>query len=523
MKTRILLAVAFLVLGACTTIGPQQISKTQSTPDYRYEAERAMKEFDSTGMVVAVSVGGETTYLNAFGKVEEGTDRPVTEDMLFPIASISKAFTTTALAILVDRGQVEWDAPMRTYIPEFAMYDPWVSENFTVRDALTHRSGLPLGAGDLLFWPDADPSIDDILTALPHLKPEAGFRAAYAYDNLLYVVAGEIVPRVTGKSWQDFVTQEIMDPVGLTNCAADGTRIKPGQSVVTGHERAAGAEEGTPVDERTQFAPSTAAAGGLFCPAGDMMKWANFWLDGAVTADGKRLVTEKQAKELWTGVTPKRTSGVLRKAGHTINTLYALGWNVQDFEGTRMISHSGGAPGVVSNFILLPEKDIAIFASANDYRSAPTVFAYQIADGLLGGQDFDFVAESGTRFAKAIQSAQAELSDAYSPPSDAKAPTLPLSDYVGTYRDPWYGDVSISKTDAGLFIDMSRSEILDGPLNAYNEDRFVAVWPDRSLKADAFVDFSVEGGKVMSMKIKAVSDITDFSFDFHDLNLTKID
>ena len=522
MKTHILLSAALLALGACTHTGAPQKSSSPSV-DYTVEAKRAMQAFDSTGMVVAVSIGGETTYLDAFGKAEEGTDRLVSEDMLFPIASISKAFTTTALAILVDRGQVDWDAPMRTYIPEFSMYDPWVSRNFTVRDALTHRSGLPLGAGDLLFWPDGRPSVNDLLKALPHLKPSAGFRAEYAYDNLLYVVAGEVVARVSGQTWQEFVTAEIMDPVGLTNCAADSTRIKLGQSVVTGHERAAGKQEGTPVDERTHFGPTIAAAAGLFCPAEDMMKWANFWLDGAVTSDGERLISEKQAKELWIGVTPKSTNSIIRKSGHTNNTLYALGWNVQDFEGTRMISHSGGAPGVVSNFVLLPEKDIAIFASANDYRAAPHAITYQIADGLLDGQDFDFIDEWGARFAKSIEEAKTAISDAYSTPTDAKPPTLPLSAYVGTYRDPWYGAVEILKTNEGLFIDMSRSEILDGPLNAFDGDRFVAVWPDRSLKADAFVDFKVEAGRVKSMKIKAVSDITDFSFDFHDLNLTKID
>ncbi|RZV38086.1 MAG: DUF3471 domain-containing protein, partial [Acidimicrobiales bacterium] len=235
------------------------------------------------------------------------------------------------------------------------------------------------------------------------------------------------------------------------------------------------------------------------------------------------LVSDDQLNELWTGVTPKSTGSVIRKSGLTQNTLYGLGWNVQDFEGTRLISHSGGAPGVTSNFMLFPEKDIGIFASSNDYRATPRVFTYQIADALIGGQNFDFIDESGSRFASFVQEAQADLSDAYSPPADAKAPILPLASFTGTYRDPWYGDVEISLREDELFIDMSRSEILDGPLKPYNENRFVAAWPDRSLKADAFVDFEVASGRVKGMKMKAVSDITDFSFDFHDLNLIKVD
>ena len=525
MKIHNAFAALFMGLAACAhnpaVSVPTEVTSAQ--PDFKAEAERAMAAFDSTGMVVSVRVDGETIYLDAFGTAEEGSGRAVTKDTLFPIASISKAFTTTALAILADRGELNWDDPIRKYIPEFAMHDPWVSEHFTIRDALTHRSGLPLGAGDLLFWPDGRPTIDDILAAVPHLEPTAGFRSEYAYDNLLYVIAGEVVVRASGKSWPDFVTQEILEPVGLDNCAADSTRLKPEQDVVTGHERAAGATEGTPIDKRTQFAPSIAAAAGIYCPAGDMMTWAQFWLDGAVTQDGKRLVSEKNLEELWTGVTPKSTRGVVKASGLTHNTLYALGWNVQDFDGVRMISHSGGAPGVVSNFILLPEKNIAIFASSNDYRAAPHAFAYQVADGLISDQDFDFIGTWGTGFAASIEAAKASLSDAAKRPASAQNPSLPLSAYVGTYRDPWYGDVTLSLKNGALFIDMSRSEILNGPLSDYDGDTFVVNWPDKSLKADAFVNFTVKDGRVTGMTMNAVSDITDFSFDFHDLNLAKVE
>jgi len=513
MKTLSAIIVATFVL----------LATAAAEPDYKAEAQRVIEAFDLTGMVAAVMVDGEIVYIDAFGKAEEGTNRPVTTEMLFPIASISKAFTTTALAILVDRGEVEWDTPVKAYIPEFEMSDPWITEHFTVRDAVTHRSGLPLGAGDLLFCPDGKPSVDDVLAALRYLEPSTEFRSTYAYDNLLYVVAGEIVARVSGKSWADFVTDEIFDPIGMTSCAADRTRIKPGQDVVRGHERAAGEEDGSPVDERQLFAPQLAAAGGINCPAGEMMKWAKFWLDGGVTAGGKRLITEEQAKELWTGVTPQALRSVVRESGLANLALYALGWVVHDFEGTLMVTHEGGAPGVASFFMLLPEKEIGIFASANDYRRGAIAFAYQVADDLIEQRDFDFVGAWGAKFASDIEEAKATLSDAISRSEDQAPPTLPFSAYAGTYRDPWYGEVRITHDADGLAIDMSRSELLDGPLLHYDGDRFVAIWPDRSLKADAFVTFIVEEGQVTGMAMKAVSEITDFSFDFHDLNLVRVD
>lgn len=496
----------------------------QAQPDYDDYVRRTMQAYDSTGMVAAVMVDGEVVYNGAFGKAEEGTQRKVTRDTLFPIASISKAFTTTALAILVDREQVAWDAPVKTYIPEFAMWDPWVGEHFTVRDLLTHRSGLPLGAGDLLIWPDGNAEVDDIIAALPHLQPSTGFRDGYAYDNLLYIVAGEIVARVSGQSWPDFVTAEILRPVGLSQCAAQKDRIPGGADVVTGHERAAGAEDGVPIDPRAAFSNTWSAAGGLYCTAGDMMVWSRFWFDGGVTADGQRLVSEEQARELWEGVTPVGVNGRLRGNGSSHLAMYALGWVVQDFEGKLMVSHSGGAPGVASNLLLLPEEDIAVFSSSNDYRGAASTFNHQVANALVGRGGSDFISEWGAAFAKAEAEGAALISETAGPPADAAQPNLALAEYTGTYRDPWYGDVRISRTDSGaLFIDMGRSEILDGELTHFSGDRFTAFWPDASLKADAYVDFAVEGGKVTGMTMKAISELTDFSYDFHDLKLEKID
>ncbi|MEL7728801.1 serine hydrolase [Citromicrobium bathyomarinum] len=495
-----------------------------TTLDYDAALRRTVQAYDSTGMVAAVSIDGETVWDGAQGLAEEGTQRPVTQDMLFPIASISKAFTTTALAILVERGSVKWDEPIRTYIPEFAMSDPWVSEHFTVRDALTHRSGLPLGAGDLLIWPDGDAEPEDIIAALPHLRPSAGFRSEYAYDNLLYIVAGEIVERASGKSWADFVTDEILEPVGMERCVADKSRIPAGARFVTGHERAAGADAGVPIDERLAFSQTWNAAGGIWCDTEGMMKWGRFWLDGGVTEDGRRLLNQRQVREVWQGVTPMGVNGRLRAAGLSHLSAYALGWSTQDFAGRLLVSHGGGAPGVVSNFMIIPEEDLVLFSATNDYRGAPSTFNYHVAAALLDQPELDFIADWGGAFARAEAEGTKLIADtASSAPEDAGAPSLPLSAYAGTYHDPWYGDVRIRLTDdGGLFIDMGRSEILDGELSHYDADRFAAFWPDSSLKADAFVDFTVENDKVTGMKMQAISDLTDFSYDFHDLDLKRV-
>ncbi len=505
---------------SAVTILPAQAHDVAS-PDYAAEAKRIMAGLGATGMTAAVLIDGKVVYSGAYGSLEEGKPAAVTPDTLFPIASISKAFTTTALAMLVDEGKLGWDDPVRKYIPEFAMYDPWVSEHFTVRDALTHRSGLPLGAGDLTIWPDGNATPDDVIATLKYLRPTTGFRDGYAYDNLLYIVAGEIVERVSGESWSDFITSRIFQPVGMAGCAADMALIRPGQTFVSGHERAAADTHGTPIDERMAFSKTWDAAGGIWCNSGDMMKWGKFWLDGGVAADGTRLLSEEQAKALWTGMTPVATT-ISPASGKGNLVLYGLGWFLSNSEGTPIVYHSGGAPGVTSNFIILPEKKTVIFASSNDYMSTAGAWTRHIADALADGkQDADVIGKAIEGNAKANAAAVAALGDAIAPPKDAARPTLPLDAYVGTYRDPWYGTVTISKRGKRLFIDMSRSELLDGPLTPFDGDTFAAIWPDKTMKADAFVTFTVTDGKAVAMKMKAISDITDFSYDFHDLDLKR--
>ena len=516
MKVRLVCAAALTAV----TILPAQ-AQVDAPPDYAGEAKRIMAGVGATGMTAAVLTGGKVVYSGAYGKIEDGKAAPVTAETLFPIASISKAFTTTALAMLVDDGKLAWDDPVRKYIPEFAMYGPWVGEHFTIRDALTHRSGLPLGAGDLTIWPDGNATPADVIASLRYLRPTTGFRDGYAYDNLLYIVAGEIVERVSKQTWTDFIASRIFAPIGMRDCAADMSLIRPGQSRVSGHERAAADTHGTPIDQRMAFSRTWDAAGGIWCSSGDMMKWGKFWLDGGVAADGKRLLSEKQAQVLWTGVTPVAAT-ISPATGKGNLVLYGLGWFVSNTEGTPIVFHSGGAPGVTSNFIILPAKKTVIFASSNDYLSTAGAWTRHVADALANGkQDADVVGLAIAANAKANIEAVAALNNAVSPPKDAARPTLPLDAYVGTYRDPWYGPVTISRRGKGLFIDMGRSALLDGPLTAFNGDTFAAIWPDKTMKADAFVTFLVKDGKAVGIKMKAISEITDFSYDFHDLDLKR--
>ena len=191
-----------------------------------------MKTFDVPGMAVAVVKDGKILVAKGYGVRKLGDRTPVDEFTLFGIGSNTKAFTAAALATLVDEGKLSWDDPVYQRLPGFVMYDPYVSHEMTIRDLLTHRSGMGLGEGDLLFWPHTTYHREEIIYKLRFMKPASSFRSHYAYDNLLYMTAGQIIPAVTGTSWDDYIRQRIFIPLGMTHSNLSNANIKPTSSLL---------------------------------------------------------------------------------------------------------------------------------------------------------------------------------------------------------------------------------------------------------------------------------------------------
>lgn len=488
-------------------------------------ARRTIDELSLTGLSLTVVTDDEVLFQESYGLRDIVTKEKVGEDTLFPFGSIGKAFTTTALAMLVDEGKLDWDDPVKNFIPEFEMSDPYITNEFSVRDLLTHRSGLPLGAGDLLFVPDGDADIAGILAAIKHIPPETSFRSEFAYDNLMYILAGEVVSRVEGRPWADVIRSRLFRPLDMDDCRALPSRAAQARNTVTQHSRAPGSKAATRLDPRYILSDSTAPAGGISCSIRDLSKWAQFWLNEGKAPSGKRLISNTQLKELWTGVTPTRTRSDLAKLAGSHFSLYALGWSLSDFHGELLVSHGGGVLGAVAYFALLPEQNIAAFATANDFVPGLQALPLQILSEYVAPEaEADFIASASARYEQYRTTAQKDAGhNEDAAPETAAEPVRPLPAYVGEYVDPWYGKARVEMREGRLFLDMGRSEALDAPLIPVDEDTFLARWPDRSLNADAYVMFALEEGSVVAMTMKAVSDTTDFSFDFHDLKFVKRD
>jgi CubicO group peptidase (beta-lactamase class C family) len=300
--------VAYSLLTAFANVGAVATVLAAPTKESIEETiVRAMAEFEVPGMAVSVVYDDEILYSAGHGILETGKDGTVDDRTLFQIASVSKALTAAALAVLVDEGKVGWDEPVIDYLPEFRMYDAWVTREFTIRDLLTHRSGLPIGAGDLLLFPQTNTMRKEVILALRHLKPSSSFRSKYAYDNLLYIIAGEVVARVSGVSFEDFLEQRILQPLDMHDCTATLARTAPDAVKATPHVLTDGKLE-TTLSLESSLA---AAAGGVNCSARSMAKWAQFVLNKGTTAGGEQLISAAQFRQLLGPVTLLPGSGVI--------------------------------------------------------------------------------------------------------------------------------------------------------------------------------------------------------------------
>ena len=287
--------------------------------------ELSLDAFEVPGMSVSVVFDGSVYYAKGHGIAEINEPTRVDDKTLFQIASVSKAFTAAALAILVDEGKLGWDDPVIDYLPDFRMYDAWVTREFTIRDLLTHRSGLPLGAGDLLMFPEAETSREEIIRAMRYLKPSTSFRSEYAYDNLMYIIAGEVVASAAGSSFEDFLEERLLFPLGMNDCSATLSRASENAVRATPHIE---------VDDKLQTTLSLesdvgAAAGGINCSARSMALWAAFILDKGKNAEGEQLISSAQVEQLLKPVTLLPSPQCLRtrlECFHVLRTAVLLSW-----------------------------------------------------------------------------------------------------------------------------------------------------------------------------------------------------
>lgn len=504
---RIVAGLAF----AATVAGAQGFRQR----DFDAYVTHGLQVLQVPGAAVAVVKDGKVVFAKGYGVRTLGDPAPVDAHTLFQIASNTKAFTTAALAMLADEGKLSWDDPVTTYLPGFQLYDPYVTREFTIRDLVTHRSGLGLGAGDLLWFHSNYPRAE-IAYRIRFAKPASSFRSRYAYDNVLYIVAGEIVPVVTGKSWDDFVQARILAPLGMTETGTGVAFLATTRNVATPHAVERGRLQVVPRDT----VDNTGPAGGIVSNVSDMTKWLLCRLDSGRYAGG-RLFSERQAREMWSGATILPIGNPAPPlAGLRPNFAeYGLGWSMRDYRGRKLVSHTGGLAGMTSQVMLVPSERLGLVILTNGESSLMTALAYRLLDGFFGGPPppTDWVQAFAQAAARDRAEADSAMRNEGSTRDSLSRPSLPLAEYAGSYRDALYGDATIALEGGTLVLRFAHSPAFVGDLEHWQYDTFIARWRTAHIE-DAYVSFALAAdGSIEQFKMTAVSPLADFSFDYQDL------
>jgi len=482
----------------------------------------AMKKLQVPGIAIAVVKDNKVVMAQGFGVTQYGTEQKVNADTLFGIASNTKAMTAAILASLVDEGKLTWQTKVIDIIPEFQLYDAWVTREFTIVDLLSHNSGLGLGAGDLMIWPQTTLSTIDIIKRMKYLRPVSSFRSEFAYDNLMFIIAGEIITKLTGKPWQEVIQERIFSPLHMNHTRAKYSLIEQSNhNVASAH---------VPLDGKinvvgSNFLEKFSSAGSVASSVNDISQWIKLQLNhGVINKNGDketRLFSEKQSRKMWQPKTLLGVSQTATKNDKTHFNAYGLGWFLSDFHGYKMAHHSGGILGMVSKVVLIPEEKLGLVILTNQQSGYAFNALYrEILTQYLNLPARDWVSYYADLHDKRLTKEKSRLAKAKNKIDKNSTPSLPLSSYAGTYHDAWYGDITITQKHDKLEMQFSNTKALVGELEHYQYNTFIVRWHDRTLEADAFVNFNLTvGGEISNATMNAVSTLTDFSFDFQDLLL----
>lgn len=463
----------------------------------------AYEALQTTGMAVAVVKDGEIVYKKAFGKANAATNEAMGTDYLFNIASCTKAFTAAALAICVDENAITWEDKVRSYIPEFALIEDYATREMDIKDLLCHRSGLGTFYGDLL-WYGTDYTNEDIIKRMKYLPMTEKFGSGYGYQNNMYMIAGEVIEKVTGKDWETYVDQRILQPLGMSATRTSNDVLADGDKIAMPHTNGE-------VGELYDFNAVKPAAS-IYSSVEDLAKWV-----AMLTNNGKynnaRVLKPEILAELFTAENPRPVSEGMRAVG-THFRAYGLGWNLYDYQGEFVAEHDGGMPGYISKVSIIPEQNLGVIVLNNgfDFFIHETVRSI-VYDAFLGLEEKPWLQQAlnGKKGYEAWVEGNAKARAATR--KEGTRTSLPLISYCGTFRDQMYGDAEVRLEEEGLFLTLlPTKKYFYGQLSHWHDDVFKVQFDDPFLTY-GLIQFKVEGESVTHFTIDLPSG------DFHFFNL----
>lgn len=468
----------------------------QKQPDLKkldaYIAD-AVKKFDQPGLAVGIVKDGELVWSKGYGKLDLAKPEAVTPNSIFFCASMSKAFTAAAIGLLVDDGKISFDDPVRNYLPEFNTVNPYVTTNMTVTDILSHRAGWGTFDGDLL-WYGTDLDQKEILRRHANEPFRYGFRTEFGYSNLMYIAAAQLIERVSGKTWDQFVTERILQPLSMTRTTVETADLAKFSDVAMPHVRKGQDPKAPQLSMPYQALQGADGATGINSCVTDIAKWDAMWADEGKW-NGQPFLSPRTFSTL--------TSNHLPMGGRRDGA--ALGWFIEDFKGNTVITHSGGMPGFILNHAVVPSKDLAVIALGNGESYSVFAITNKILDLYLGDGKADPVSDMLPRIKAASDRDAARVAARLDARKAGTAPSIPNSAITGIYSDKIYGEATIGlEGTAPTLTLMPAKDIFTGTLSHWHHDTWK--WDH----ADPFLEPGY-----LTFHFDADHKVTHFTIDLH--------
>ncbi len=492
----------FLLLGMIAAPSALISQEKSDLSPLDHVIQSSMRDWKVPGGAVSIVRGQSVIYAKGFGVRDIRTNQPVTPDTLFEIGSCTKAFTSALIAMLVDQGKMQWDGKVNAYLPSFHLYDPEADEHVTIRDLLTHRTGLP---GADLVWYGSTFSRDELIRRIAYITPETGFRTHFQYENLMFLAAGQAAGQVAGTTWDDLIRHRIFDPLGMSSSVTSAAEAAKSNNRATPHTQNS---NGSPKPLVWHNLDNIGPAGAIVSNARDMAKWVNLQLNDGMF-NGKRLISEKNMHEMHTPqmvISPDQDLAASFPS-YSAQSSYGLGWFVQEYRGHELVLHPGNIDGFAAEVVLIPEIRTGYFVVINssgwglfgNSSLCQRVLTYQIADALLNLPNYDW----NRRFHKLEADLKAE--EASGEPWQSKRtpgthPSHALSAYAGKFQNPAYGGAEISLEPDKLVLHFHSSAF---GLEHFQYDTFITDWP---FAGKSRLMFSLdEEGEVEKFVIEGIS------------------
>ncbi len=484
---------SFALLSLSAAAGAQVADPNRKALEFDAYAAQAVKDWNTTGLAIAVVKDGQVVFAKGYGVRESGKPLPVDTATLFAIASTTKAMTAAALGMLVDEGKLSWDDPVTRHLPTFQLYDPYVTREVTVRDLLTHRAGL--GNADY-FWYVNDLPADSLVEKLRLLKPEYSLRAGFSYNNAMYIAAGQVVAAVSGMPWERFVQTRIFDPLGMS-------RTYPLVSLVPRDAQTASPHwlfgRDTIAVIAVDRARAVGPAGDVWSTVADMSKWMMFLLDSA-RVGGKALIKPETFAELFAPQTlvPSDEFYPSQELTRPNWKTYGLGWFQHDYQGKKLDFHTGSLAGMVAIAGLIRDERFGVFVSANlDHSEIRHALMYRAVDTWLRNPARDWSSDLKVVYDRRRARGDSARAARESRRVKGTKPSLALPGYAGIYENPIAGKVSVRNVSGGLRFEAGTA--LRGTLDHWQYDRFNARYDDRWQGTDS-VAFTIGDGVASSLE-----------------------